>query len=568
MSTFAGHAQVRLASRLRFPDLPIEGTVGTSFKPCHLADILAAPKQVGFLEVHAENYMGAGGPAHRDLERLRSDYPLSVHGVCMSIGGPEPIDADHLERFRSVVERYEPALVSEHLAWSSHGTTHYNDLLPLPYTKNTLAKVAGHIDQIQTALRRPILLENPSTYLAFRESTLTETDFIREIALRTGCGLLLDINNVFVSAANHGISPLGYLAAFPLDQVGEIHLAGHAAQTDETGGRLLIDSHDRKVCGQVWALYEHVISRAGPIATLVEWDSATPGWPELRAEAQLAQDILNRQPSATQRITMPATDPDPPGACAPPSYAARFAAGLLDPLRPAPAGLTGPQGKPADARYNVYRNNVTVSLIDALASVFSATRRITGEDFFRAMARFYVRSNPPRSRLIFAYGDTFPDFIANYEYAQDMPWLADVARIERAWLDSQHAADATPLSAEALAAVPLDSLENLVFTPHPAARLLKSSFPAFSIFTMNRGDGKVEPIASLEPETTLVTRPAFDVAVRSLPAGSATFLGNLLMGGTFASAAEAGFRAAEDFDLAASITGMIDAGVFTSCTKN
>jgi len=278
---------------LRFSPL-IGGFSGTSFKHEHLPAILAEGKQRGFFEVHAENYMGAGGPPHRALEALRRDHPLSLHGVCMSIGGPQPLDREHLARFRRLVDRYQPALVSEHLAWSTHETTYFNDLLPLPYTENTLARVCDHIDQMQDLVRRPILLENPSTYVTFRESTMGETEFIRRIARRTGCGLLLDINNVFVSATNHGFSALQYLTEFPLSCVGEIHLAGHAWSSDDEDEPLLIDSHDCAVADPVWVLFESVIRRCGAIPTLVEWDSKVPDWPILKAEAAAAQAILDR----------------------------------------------------------------------------------------------------------------------------------------------------------------------------------------------------------------------------------------------------------------------------------
>jgi uncharacterized protein (UPF0276 family) len=282
------------ATSLRFPALPIGGVAGTSFKHEHLPAILAEGKQCGFFEVHAENYMGAGGPPHRALEAVRRDHPVSLHGVCMSIGGPQPLDQAHVSRFRSLVERYEPALVSEHLAWSTHETTYFNDLLPLPYTEATLGRVCDHIDEVQEAIRRPILLENPSTYVAFRESTMTETDFIRSISRRTGCGLLLDINNVFVSATNHGFPARQYLSDFPLSSVGEIHLAGHAEQTDDEGDLLLIDSHDAPVADAVWKLFAFVIGQCGPVPTLVEWDSNVPDWPILKAEAAAAQTILDR----------------------------------------------------------------------------------------------------------------------------------------------------------------------------------------------------------------------------------------------------------------------------------
>ena len=278
----------------RFPAHPVDGTAGTSLKPEHLERILDEVPQRGFFEVHAENYMGAGGPPHAALTRVRQDYPVSLHGVCMSIGGPQPLDKVHLGRFKALVDRYEPALVSEHLAWSTHQSTYFNDLLPLPYTEATLARVADHIDEVQEAIGRPILLENPSTYVLFPESTMSETDFIRAIVRRTGCGLLLDVNNVFVSATNHGYSALGYLADYPLEHVGEIHLAGHAEQTDDEGELLLIDSHDGPVADAVWKLFDLVISRRGAAPTLIEWDSDIPDWPILKAEATAAQMILDR----------------------------------------------------------------------------------------------------------------------------------------------------------------------------------------------------------------------------------------------------------------------------------
>jgi uncharacterized protein (UPF0276 family) len=279
--------------RLRFPSFSATRLAGTSFKHEHFQGIVDQGKHEGFFEVHAENYMGAGGRPHRMLERIRTDHPVSIHGVCMSIGGQEPLDAVHLERFRALVARYEPALVSEHLAWSTHASTYFNDLLPLPYTEATLVRVADHIGHVQETIGRPILLENPSTYIAFSESTMSETDFLRALVQRSGCGLLLDVNNVFVSATNQGFSAVDYLAVFPLSHVGEIHLAGHAKQTDDEGDPLLIDSHDRKVADLVWALFESVVARCGPVPTLVEWDSSIPEWPVLRAEAEAAQAILD-----------------------------------------------------------------------------------------------------------------------------------------------------------------------------------------------------------------------------------------------------------------------------------
>lgn len=264
---------------------------GVGFKPDHFAEIRQGAAGIGFFEVHAENYMGAGGLPHAQLAALRADRPLSIHGVGLSIGGQRGLDPAHLDRLRRLCDRYEPDSFSEHLAWSSHGADYLNDLLPLPYTEETLALVCAHVDAVQSALGRRMLLENPATYLQFAQSTIPETAFLAEVARRTGCGLLLDVNNVFVSCTNHGCDPRSWLAEIPLDLVGEIHLGGHDSE-DLPSGPLLIDSHGRAVADPVWQLYAEVIGRAGPLPTLVEWDNDLPEWAVLAAEASRAGAIL------------------------------------------------------------------------------------------------------------------------------------------------------------------------------------------------------------------------------------------------------------------------------------
>jgi uncharacterized protein len=278
----------------QFPEFSMPARAGAGFKTMHADAILGDDYRIGFLEVHAENYMGAGGHPHRILTHMRENFPLSIHGVGLSIGSEKGLDPAHLARLKTVVDRYEPALVSEHLAWSTHDDSYFNDLLPVPYDEETLTRVVAHISLLQDTLGRKILLENPSTYAAFERSTMSETDFIREIARRSGCGLLLDVNNVLVSAVNHKFAPLAYLSRFPLDQVEEIHLAGHAEDIDDDGSRLLIDAHDRPVDNAVWQLYDTVISQTGPLPTLIEWDNDVPDWPVLRQEALRAEEILKR----------------------------------------------------------------------------------------------------------------------------------------------------------------------------------------------------------------------------------------------------------------------------------
>lgn len=271
---------------------PVPAVAGIGLKPQHYAEILANKPFTGWFEVHPENYMGDGGAPHHFLTRIRCDYALSLHGVGLSIGAARPLDRTHLGRLKLLADRYQPGLFSEHLAWSTHDTSFLNDLLPLPYTCETLDLVCDHVDEVQNVLGRRILIENPSTYLTFDADAMSETEFLAALAMRTGCGLLLDVNNVFVSAHNNGFDPGGYIATFPLHRVEEIHLAGHAEASDGDGGTLLIDAHDRNVRDEVWDLYALVISKRGAVPTLIEWDNDVPPLKTLIAEAQLANRVL------------------------------------------------------------------------------------------------------------------------------------------------------------------------------------------------------------------------------------------------------------------------------------
>lgn len=267
---------------------------GVGLKPEHYETILREKPDVGFFEVHAENYMGAGGMPHRMLTRIREDYALSVHGVGLSIGAESGLDRDHLDRLAGVVERYEPGMVSEHLAWSTHDSVFLNDLLPLPYTEAVLGRVVEHVDAVQNKLKRAILIENPSTYVAFAQSEMDEVTFIAQMQKRSGCGLLMDVNNVHVSATNQRYDAKAYLDAFPLEHVGEIHLGGHAEDCDDDGALLLIDAHDRAVADPVWALYVHTLARTGAQPSLIEWDNDVPEWARLAAECAAAGALLGR----------------------------------------------------------------------------------------------------------------------------------------------------------------------------------------------------------------------------------------------------------------------------------
>lgn len=271
---------------------PVPARAGIGLRPAHFERVLAQRPPLPFLELHSENFFGAGGPLLRLLDAVRRDYPLSLHGVGLSLGSADRLDAAHLAALKALVDRAEPSLVSEHVCWGAIGGRHFNDLLPLPWTEEALALMAGRVGRVQDALGRPILVENVSSYLRFRHSTMDEWDFLAELARRSGCGLLLDVSNIYVNSVNHGFDPYAYVDAIPPDAVVEMHLAGFTRK-DGPGGPLLIDSHDAPVDEAVWALYAHAVARIGPRPTLIEWDRDLPAFAVLQAEARRADACID-----------------------------------------------------------------------------------------------------------------------------------------------------------------------------------------------------------------------------------------------------------------------------------
>jgi hypothetical protein len=269
--------------------LPAAAGIGLRFQ--HHQAVLDTRPEVAWLEAHSENYFG-GGPSLHMLEAIRRDYPVSLHGVGLSLGSAEGLDATHLARLRELVRRIGPGEVSEHLSWSVVGGSYLADLLPLPLTDEALVFVCRHVNQVQDALQRRILIENPSSYLRYRHSTLPEWMFLAEVARSTGCGILCDVNNIFVSASNHGWDAVTYLNGLPVPAIGEIHLAGHAVQQLDGGQVLRIDDHGSRVAPQVWSLYEQALARFGPRPTLIEWDTNVPALDVLLEEAQHAGRLL------------------------------------------------------------------------------------------------------------------------------------------------------------------------------------------------------------------------------------------------------------------------------------
>lgn len=264
---------------------------GMGLRPQHYLEFLQRRPDVGFIEVHSENYFGQGGKAYDCLLRARADYAVSLHGVGLSLGSADPLNRDHIAELKRLIDAVEPAAVSDHVCWSSVGTVYANDLLPLPYTREALDHMVRRVDAVQQALGRRILVENVSSYLEFECSQMSEWDFLAELAQASGCGILLDVNNIYVSACNHGFDPHAYLAAIAPHKVEEIHLAGFTRKQFEDG-EILIDTHSRPVADDVWQLYAAALARFGPVATLIEWDTDLPPLDELLQEVRHAQTLL------------------------------------------------------------------------------------------------------------------------------------------------------------------------------------------------------------------------------------------------------------------------------------
>lgn len=277
---------------------------GIGLRAEHHADFVETRPAVGFVEVHSENFFGRGGAMLALLDRVRRDWPLSLHGVGLSIGSTDPIDERYLRRLNALVRRFDPAFVSDHLCWTSVGGVHSNDLLPLPWTEEALDHVVDRLQRVQDRLRRRLLVENPSSYFEYAASTMPEWEFLAEVARRTGCGILLDVNNVHVSASNHGFDARAYVDALPADAVEEIHLAGYVERRFDAG-RILIDTHGASVANAVWALYRHALRRLGPVSTLIEWDTDLPPLSALLLEAAKADHLLEGCTAPDPRAAAP-----------------------------------------------------------------------------------------------------------------------------------------------------------------------------------------------------------------------------------------------------------------------
>jgi uncharacterized protein len=522
--------------------------VGIGLRAPHYREFLEQRPKADWLEVHTENYFDSGGWDSHVLQRLREHYPISLHGVGLGIGSMHGRFSDrhfehHIERVRDVVERVDPVLVSEHLCWGAVDDRHLNDLLPLPLTMQALDLVCERIDRVQNVLRRKILLENVSTYLRYRADMMIEAEFLAELARRTGCGILLDVNNLYVNQCNHDENALASMYAIAPGTVGEIHLAGHLVTDDA-----VIDHHGARVDDKVWRLYEIALQRFGAVPTLIEWDTDIPALDVLLGEAQRARETVARihdEPLNTDRRI--ASEREEAELA---QSQTLFCSALHDrevqeqalPMFKGAADL-------AEQRFALYRGNLTASWGKTLASAYPVLVALVGEEFFDGLARAYGKAYPSQSGDLNRFGEQFAKFLADFRHVADYPYFPDVARLEWAVHRAHYADDAPPFDATQLNGLTPEQLDHARLHFHPACVLMTSRWAAVDIWHAHQPDAAIELPSELERAShAIVVRPQWKAQVLSLDAAAFAALSALHDGHTLGAALDAALEIDPEFD--------------------
>ncbi|CAN7519093.1 MNIO family bufferin maturase [Massilia sp. LjRoot122] len=527
---------------------------GVGLRAPHYRAFLEQRPAVGFIEVHSENYLARAGWDWHVLTQLRRDYPLSLHGVGLGLGSARGFSDAHLERVRALVEAVDPFLVSEHLSWGALADRQLNDLLPLTLDEAALALLCDRVDRVQNLLGRRLLVENVSTYVRFRADTMSEAAFLAELARRTGCGILLDVNNLYVNQHNHGEDALAAIAALPVHSVGEIHLAGHL----ETP-LALVDHHGAAVAEPVWALYRAALRRFGRVPSLVEWDADLPPLEVLVAEAAKAGAIAADYPvpHAAPASRTPAPPPAPNEALA--TLQQQFGAALFD--RRQEAALQPLLGAGGLERLALYRGNLTAGWERALGEACPVLRRLVGEEFFAGLARAYGKALPSQDPDLAGFGARFADFLAGFAPGAAYPYLPDVARLEWAVHRACLAPDRTPLGIAALTEMAPATLDAARFTLHPSVSLLHSPWAVGALWQAHQPGGPDLPAQVDTPCTLLVVRRGWRVEVVELGAPEAAALARLAAGASFGEAIDAALALEAAPDIGAMLQGWFRLGV-------
>lgn len=549
--------------------------VGIGLRAPHYRQVLEQRPQADWLEVHTENFLDRSGWDWHVLQQVRRDYPVSLHGVGLGLGSKRGFSDTHLERVRALVGQLEPCLVSEHLCWSAVHDRQLNDLLPLALDQAALDLLCERVERVQDALRRTILLENVSTYVRFTSDAMSEAQFMDALARRTGCRLLLDVNNLYVNQCNHGEDALAAIAAIAPGSVGEIHLAGHLVTPEA-----VIDHHGTQVAQPVWALYKAALERFGKVPTLIEWDTDIPALDVLLGEADKARAIAASYPvsdaiapAGTGRGDARAGAHHTGARCgtgAPPAAAAatqdiqqQFSDALFDPAHEAQLLASFKLAPHAGHRLALYRGNLTASWDKALSNAYPVLRRLVGEEFFSALCRVYGMANPSDNPDLNHFGASFAGFLAQFEHVAQYPYLPDMARLEWALHRAHYAPDATGLTAAQLDAAGPQQLEQSRLRLHPACAVLASPWDIAGLWLAHQGDGEGDfPPAFDQGSRYLVARPRWKVELLPLGEGGHAALAALAAGATFGAALDQAFETDQQFDMGQWLASCIGYAVF------
>lgn len=528
---------------------------GVGLRVPHYRDFLDGRPAVGWLEVHTENYLAPGGWDAHVLATLRRDYPVSLHGVAMGLGSAHGIDAAHLARVRELVRRIEPILVSEHLSWTSIPGRHLHDLLPLALDDAMLDLLSERVARVQDALGRQILVENVSSYVRFQADTMSEAAFLAALARRTGCALLLDINNLYVNQCNHGEDALAALHAIDPGLVGEIHLGGHRV----TPGAV-IDDHGSAVAEPVWQLYEAALRRFGAVPTLIEWDNDVPPLPVLLGQAVRADELAEGHAAAPARPWQPV--PHTPDAIVHGDLQQRFAAAVLAPARTAEvaAELRAPD---VAARMAIYRGNLVGSWHKALAAAYPVIGQLVGDDFLAALAAEYGAAHPPTGGDLNEFGMHFADFLQTFPHVADLPYLPDMARLEWLLHRAHYAPDAPALNGAAFAALKPEQFAAARLVPHPAAHAFASRWAVVPLWLAHQPGSDVAFPPIDVPSHALVCRPRWRPTVQPEDAAGHAMLARTLAGETVGAALDAALALDGTFDVGAALRRWLDGAAWT-----
>ena len=534
--------------------------IGIGLRAPHYRQFLDQRPRVDWLEIHTENFLDRAGLDWHVLQELRRDYPFSLHGVGLGLGSARGFSGDHLERVAALVQSVEPMLVSEHLCWGAVHDRHLNDLLPLALDEAMLDLMSARVAQVQDRLQRQILLENVSSLVRFRADSMSEAEFMAALVKRTGCALLLDINNLYVNQCNHGEDALAALGAIDPGSVGELHLAGHLVTP-----LAVIDHHGDVVAPAVWALYQAATARFGALPTLIEWDTDIPPLEVLLAEAGKARAIAT---DATRTAEKP-NGRIPPSVASPPvvpsdhhaAIQSRFAAALFDPTT---ESAVAAHLSASPERFALYRGNLSATWDKVLASAYPVINQLVGDEFFSALARAYGRAHPSQSPDLNHFGATFATFLDTFEHSAGLPYLPDMARLEWQLHRAHYAQHARAVCAADLAQLSPDAFEHARYRLHPAASLFASSMAVVSLWQAH-APGGIFPDDLYQPGFAVITRPVFKTELASVSAGAHAALHALEHGAAMGVALDCAFELDDDFDIAANLQQWLALGLLTEC---